>query len=74
MTEAATNQLRNLGVDTLRRHLQRLQIERTTLRTPISARSVRERTLLSYAQERLWFLEQLGQAGTAYNIPLALRL
>jgi hypothetical protein len=29
---------------------------------------------LSHAQERLWFLEQLGLAGPAYNMPLALRL
>src|SRR5262249_52327868 len=29
---------------------------------------------LSYAQERLWFLEQLGLVGPAYNMPAALRL
>src|SRR5690242_1561487 len=29
---------------------------------------------LSYAQERLWFLDQLGMAGAAYNVPMALRL
>ncbi|WP_224360630.1 non-ribosomal peptide synthetase [Hyalangium versicolor] len=29
---------------------------------------------LSFAQERLWFLEQLGQAGHAYNMPVSLRL
>ena len=29
---------------------------------------------LSYAQERLWFLDQVGLVGTAYNVPLALRL
>jgi amino acid adenylation domain-containing protein len=29
---------------------------------------------LSYAQERLWFLEQLAISGTTYNAPLALRL
>jgi len=29
---------------------------------------------LSYAQERLWFLDQLGLVGAAYNMPLALRL
>jgi amino acid adenylation domain-containing protein len=29
---------------------------------------------LSFAQERLWFLEELGQAGHAYNMPVSLRL
>jgi amino acid adenylation domain-containing protein len=29
---------------------------------------------LSFAQQRLWFLEQLGAVGTAYHVPLRLRL
>jgi thioesterase domain-containing protein/acyl carrier protein len=29
---------------------------------------------LSFTQERLWFLEQLGASGSAYNIPFAFRL
>src|ERR1043165_1111196 len=29
---------------------------------------------LSYAQERLWLLEQLGLVGSAYNLPAAVRI
>jgi amino acid adenylation domain-containing protein len=29
---------------------------------------------LSFAQEQLWFLDQLGLVGVSYNVPLALRL
>lgn len=29
---------------------------------------------LSFAQERIWFLEQMGLVGSAYNIPVAFRL
>ncbi|MFJ4184419.1 non-ribosomal peptide synthase/polyketide synthase [Kitasatospora sp. NPDC089509] len=29
---------------------------------------------LSYAQQRLWFLERMGTAGAAYHLPLAVRL
>jgi hypothetical protein len=29
---------------------------------------------LSYAQERLWVLDRVGMAGSAYNVPIALRM
>src|ERR1044072_1957322 len=32
------------------------------------------RFLMSFAQQRLWFIEQLGGAGATYNIPLIIRL
>ena len=49
---------------------KRRQIART-----ITPRGKWDRPLpLSYAQERLWFVDQLGLAGGAYNVPMALRL
>jgi len=42
-------------------------------RPPLQARS-QLRAPLSFAQERLWTLEQMGLTGTAYNLPIALKL
>ncbi|MDH0650309.1 condensation domain-containing protein, partial [Pseudomonas sp. GD03858] len=41
---------------------------------PIFKRHADEPLLLSYAQERQWFLWQLDPQSSAYNIPMALRL
>ncbi|HYW07521.1 MAG TPA: amino acid adenylation domain-containing protein, partial [Longimicrobium sp.] len=41
---------------------------------PIERAAPGERHALSFAQQRLWFLEQLGSAGAAYHIPVRLRL
>ncbi|MHC2566252.1 hypothetical protein ACVIVD_008290 [Bradyrhizobium liaoningense] len=41
---------------------------------PIAAVSRHEPLVLSFAQQRLWFLAQLDEGSTHYHIPLALRL
>lgn len=45
----------------------------TELQT-VPRRSLRDSAPLSFAQRRLWFINQLHPAGCAYNIPFALRL
>jgi amino acid adenylation domain-containing protein len=41
---------------------------------PITPRLTNEPAPLSFTQERLWFLEQLGGLGGVYNIPAAVRI
>ncbi|UGQ48159.1 non-ribosomal peptide synthetase [Massilia endophytica] len=41
---------------------------------PITRASAEERTALSFSQQRLWFLAQLGGASQAYHLPVGLRL
>lgn len=46
-----------------------------TARPPVEAVSPRpERLPLSFGQQRLWLLEELGDTGAAYHLPVALRL
>ena len=42
--------------------------------TRIERRPSQEPRRLSYAQERLWFMDQLDPGNAAYNLPAALRL
>src|SRR5262245_23805894 len=60
--------------DELREWLEGLY-EHEVTRPPLQAQARSERLPLSYAQQRLWFIDQLeGGASTEYNMPEALRL
>ncbi|WP_426387727.1 non-ribosomal peptide synthase/polyketide synthase [Sphingobium sp. R-21] len=57
------------------RQLEKNQLEATGLATPPIIVQPRPSALpLSFAQERLWFLDELGHVGATYNMPLGLRL
>ncbi|WP_338868536.1 non-ribosomal peptide synthase/polyketide synthase [Myxococcus stipitatus] len=46
-----------------------------TARVPLTALPRRDNALpLSFAQQRLWFLDQLSPGGVSYNLPVELRL
>jgi hypothetical protein len=55
--------------------IERIRKAGQELKTPPLVPVSREAPLrLSFAQQRLWFLQQLDPASIAYNVPLALRL
>ena len=42
--------------------------------SPLSPVATQDRGILSFAQQRLWFLDQLGHGSAHYNMPAVLRL
>src|SRR5258708_5078356 len=72
MAESAMAELASV-----RRQLLQRRIAAAAAGRPASREIARLSTTqapLSFAQERLWFLEELGMVGTAYNMPTAVRL
>ncbi|HEU5138276.1 MAG TPA: amino acid adenylation domain-containing protein [Steroidobacteraceae bacterium] len=64
----------SLKRDQLLRELQRTAVAQRKQFAPIE-RTVRdESSPLSFAQQRLWFIDQLEGSGTAYHVRLAMRL
>ncbi|WP_414445213.1 amino acid adenylation domain-containing protein [Burkholderia sp. 22PA0106] len=60
---------------TLSRFAQVVEHAAATDLPPIALRDSREAARLSFAQQRLWFLDQLDKrAGAAYHIPVGVRL
>ncbi len=54
--------------------VQKQQEEGTLLRPPLVAVSRSEQMPLSFAQQRLWFLEQLEPGNSSYNMPIAIQM
>src|SRR5436305_11562790 len=55
---------------------ERLQrsLQRKTPYASIKKRESGQKTVLSFAQQRLWFLDQLAPGNSFYNIPLTIHL
>ncbi|HSF41304.1 MAG TPA: condensation domain-containing protein, partial [Thermoanaerobaculia bacterium] len=75
MTEAS-KRVTALSADRLRALAAKLkEKDRAAGEEPIRPRPTDAGPLpLSYSQERLWFLDQLGEGTSPYNVPAALRL
>ena len=60
--------------DLLEKYLRGELNQQSTSRRAIAPRPPDNPTQLSFAQERLWFLDQLNPDSAVYNVPLAVRL
>src|SRR2546421_2282816 len=58
----------------LRELRSRLRRGRSTERVTIGPKPAGAEPVLSFAQQRLWFLDQFEPGSAEYNVPLALRL
>jgi len=54
--------------------VRRLQKQRSARAENVAPQKAGEARVLSFAQQQLWFLEQLTPGGTPYNVPIYLRL
>jgi hypothetical protein len=57
----------------LAQQVDELRLSKTTLLLPISRVERTDKLALSFAQQRLWFLEQLDPGKPTYNLPVAIR-
>jgi amino acid adenylation domain-containing protein len=64
----------NPELQALARQIDQHSLQTSNLLPPILRRSTAQPLPLSFAQERLWFLEQLDPENRAYRIPVAIRL
>lgn len=69
-----SNQMKPELTDAKRALLERWRKGQTAAEAPIPARGDSGPALLSFTQQRVWFMEQLAPDSAAYNMPTALRL
>ncbi len=75
MTPDRSERLKNLSAEQRARLLQALRVETAAEKKPTTIpRRRAQNAPLSYAQQRLWFLDQLEPGRAAFNIPVAFRM